>query len=215
MTQVAKIAETLPAVQEATALENAAQEDAAFDKMLKFKKGEYFIGEEEVKLGTQYIAHAVGYTKCWIKFVDQQVAEKRHYRASMGQVPVQRDELDDNDPKKWPIGISGGPSDPWVLQSLLPLENSLGELVVFVTSSWGGKRAVADLVKSYALRTKRTGNSEQPVIKLNKSSFPSKKFGNVACPVFEICGWDSNREGVREVHAPDTLRDEMADEIPF
>jgi hypothetical protein len=38
----------------------AAQEDAGFAKLLKFKKGEYFIGEELVPLGTEYIAHAVG-----------------------------------------------------------------------------------------------------------------------------------------------------------
>lgn len=215
MNQLYRATENLPTVQEATALENAAQEDAAFDKMLKFKKGHWYIGEDEVPLGTRYIAHAVGYTKCWIKFIDQKLVEKRHYRASMGQIPPERDELDDNDPTKWPIGISGGPADPWVLQSLLPLETDTGELVVFAASSWGGKRAIADLVKNYALRTKRTGVSEQPAVELGASTFPSKKFGKVDCPVLHIVGWDTNREGVRQVNAPDTLKQEMDDDLPF
>ena len=36
----------------------AAQEDAGFEKLLKFRKGDFFIGEELVPLGTKYIAHA-------------------------------------------------------------------------------------------------------------------------------------------------------------
>ena len=43
------------AVQHSTEIDNlraAAQQDAGFEKMLKFKKGEYSIADEPVALGT-------------------------------------------------------------------------------------------------------------------------------------------------------------------
>ena len=209
--------QTLPAVQEAEALLNGTKDDAAFEKMLKYKKGDYVDSDgNDVKMGAQFIAHCVGYTKCWIKFIDQTVAAKHLYRVSLGQFPPERDELDDNDPSKWKLGIGDKPADPWVLQSILPLENEAGEVLLFISSSFGGKRAIADLCRSYAQRTKRTGISEQPVIKLSETTFPSKKYGSVKLPLFEIVGWDSAREGIREVKpANESLKDEMNDEIPF
>ena len=129
----------------------AAQEDAGFAKLLKFKKGGYFIGEELVPLATEYIAHAIGWTKCWIKFVDDEVAERKVYRVALGERPPERENLDDLDQDNWPDGIDGKPADPWSLQYLLPLEKlSDGEVVIFTTSSFGGRRAVAELCAAYA-----------------------------------------------------------------
>jgi hypothetical protein len=71
------------------------------------------------------------------------------------------------------------------------------------------------LCKSYSRRAQRTGHSEQPVIKLGGTVMPTRMFGDVPRPSFEIIGWDSSREGIKEVKAPDTLRQEMDDEIPF
>lgn len=222
-----QVNQNLPAIQEANAIANAAEADAGFEKLLKFKKGVYVCDGEDVPLGSQYVAHCVGWTKCWIKFHDGKVVERRTYPVITGKVPPDREQLDelaldstgaplpaDHQPG-WEPGLDGRPADPWVYQHLLPLENEQNELVLFVTSSVGGKRAVADLCKTYARRTSRIGNSEQPVIKLSKAIMPSKKFGDVPRPDFEIVGWDTRREGIRTVNAPDTLRDEMDDEIPY
>jgi hypothetical protein len=57
----------------------AAQEDAGFERILKFKKGD-FIGDEDVPIGTEYVAHVRAWGKCWIKFVDGQVAERTWLR---------------------------------------------------------------------------------------------------------------------------------------
>ena len=208
---------SLPAIAEADAILAGAQTDAGFERMLKFKKGKYTDSDGlDVPMGTKFIAHAVGYTKCWIKFVNQEFVEKHMYRVNLKEVPPDRDQLDDNDPTKWPIGISGGPSDPWVLQSILPLEDERGELMLFVASSFGGKRAVADVCRSYALRTKRTNTSEQPIIVLKEATMPTKRFGPVPRPFFEIVGWDRVTEGVREVRpANESLKEEMNDDIPF
>lgn len=205
----------LPATQEAQNIANAAQEDAGFEKLLKFKKGEYSCDGEVVELGTQFTAHCVGWTKCWIKFKDGMVADRRMYRVADGRRPPEREDLDEPEM----IGVkdprSGLSQDPWVYQHLLPLEDAAGDLVVFVTSSMGGKRAVADLCKSYSRRAQRTKGSAQPVIKLSVGIMPSKLFGDVPRPLFEIIGWDENKEGIREVKGPDTLRQEMDDDIPF
>jgi hypothetical protein len=216
MNEVEKVlSQDLPAVQEAAAIANAANEDAGFEKLLKFKKGVYTTDANVVEWGTELLAHCVGWTKCWIKFEDGKVIERKMYRVAEGRRPPDREQLDDvqlvgvKDPK---TGLS---KDPWVYQYLLPMEDKSGEVMWFVTSSIGGKRAVADLCKSYSRRSQRIGHSEQPVIKLSGAVMPTKMFGDVPRPLFEIIGWDSTREGVREVKAPDTLKQEMDDEIPF
>ena len=213
----------LPAIREAQNIGNAANEDAGFEKLLKFKKGAYECDNEVVPWGTEYVAHCVGWTKCWIRFEDSKVTDRRMYRVADGKRPPDRDERDkdgnfvlgDMDRNKWKAGPNGQPSDPWVYQHLLPMEDQTGELVVFVTSSIGGRRAVADLCKSYARRAARTGVSAQPVIKLSGGTMPTKMYGDVPRPAFEIIGWDENREGIRTVKGPDTLQEEMNDEIPF
>ena len=201
---------------EARAIAKAANETASFDKLLKFKKGKYFCDNEEVPLGTEYTAHCVGWTKCWIKFRDKKVADRKMFRVAENIPIPKREELDDQDQSTWEMGLDGNkPSDPWTLQYLLPLETAEGDLVIFVTSSSGGTRAVSDLCKQYARRLTRTGISAQPVVRLCSSSFTSKKFGEVARPSFDIAGWDSEHEGIRVINAPDTLSEELNDAIPF
>lgn len=206
----------LPA-QEANAIGTAAQEDGGFEALLKFKKGVYELSGEDVPLGREYIAHCVGWTRCWIKFENQQVVERKMYRVAEGRRPPDREELDCQDESVWPKGPNGQPSDPWVYQYLLPMEDVMtGDVVVFVTSSIGGKRGVADLCKAYSRRVARTGESNQPVIKLSKAVMPTRMYGDVPRPMFEIIGWGgSGMEGIREIKAPDTLKQEMDDEIPF
>jgi hypothetical protein len=207
----------VPAADEAKNIGNAAQEDGGFETLLKFKKGEYFAGGEEVPLGTEYIAHCIGWTRGWTKFENQQVTDRKMYRVADGRRPADRDELDSRDEKLWPIGISGAPADPWVFQFYLPMESrETGEVVIFVTSSFGGKRAVADLCKAYSRRVARTGKSEQPVIRLGKAKMPTRQWGDVPRPDFEVIGWTGDEhEGIREVKPMDSVKDELDDEIPF
>ena len=137
----------VPAPQ-ATEIENilgAAKEDVGYEQLLKFRKGVYFLGEEAVAPDTEYIAHAMGWIKCWIKFIGGEVVDRKVYRVALGERPPEREDLDDLEKGNWPEGIDGNPSDPWSMQYLLPLERvSDGEVVIFTTSSIGGRRAVAD-----------------------------------------------------------------------
>lgn len=207
----------LPAVQEATAIANAASESGGFEKLLKFKKGEYWCDNEEVPQGTEFIAHCIGWTRGWVKFENQQVVDRKMWRVAEGRRPLDREELDSQDPKLWPMGPNGQPSDPWVFQFLLPMERvSDGDVVIFVTSSFGGKRAVADLCKVYSRRVARTGKSEQPMIKLDEAQMPTRMYGNVPRPLFTVIGWTGDQvEAIRDVKPPDTIKQELDDEIPF
>jgi hypothetical protein len=194
----------------------AAQEDAGFEKLLKFRKGDFFIGEELVPLGTKYIAHAIGWTKCWIKFVEDEVVERKTYRVALGEHPPEREDLDDLEKDNWPEGIDGKPADPWSLQYLLPLEKtSDGEVVIFTTSSFGGRRAVADLCTAYAKRKTKSASCGQPIVKLAKAEMPTKKFGRVPRPRFEIVGWDDPASDLNEMPPPITSEGGFDDSIPF
>jgi hypothetical protein len=201
---------------EADNLIDAAQQDAGFSKMMKFKKGHYYIEDREVPLGTQMTAHAIGWTKCWVKFKDRTVAERKIYRPARGEEPPAREDLDERDESKWPMSdINRAPQDPWTLQYLLPLETPQGDLVIFVTSSFGGKRGVAELASAYGRRLKRDPSTGQPIVQLRETMMPTKHYGDVPRPQFDIVGWDSVHEAVREVATEKIKDDDMNDEIPF
>jgi hypothetical protein len=200
---------------EAQLILDAASADAGFDKMLKFKKGVYYREGEEVPLGSRFIAHAVGWTKTWVKFLNGTVAERKVYRVNKGERAPERDELPDHEELHWPIGLDGRPSDPWVFQYLLPLEDlTTGDVNILVASSFGGKRAVADLCSAYARKAAKQAGCGQPIIKLGKVMMPTRKFGDVPRPHFEIVGWDE-REGIREVRTENLKNEDMNDDIPF
>jgi hypothetical protein len=207
---------------EADNIISAVQEDE-FEKILKFNKGDFLIGKDElIPLGSEFLAHAAAWTKTWIKFVDGKVADRKLYRVARGEVPPEREELGDLDQSIWPAGLDGKPSDPWVYQYLLPLENmESGEVLIFVTPSIGGQRAVREVCDKFAKRTKK-GEYGQPIIKLGTAEMPSKKYGKVPRPAFEIVGWDNAETNSHEisdaaipVEKVVVKHDDMDDEIPF
>jgi hypothetical protein len=118
------------------------------EKLLKFVKGKYKVGDDEVPLGTQYVGHPNQLTYCWIKFRDKKVVERRMGKAVEKWLPPQREELDDNDPATWEKGLDGKPKDPWSFQHLLPFEHlESGEVVIFVTSSKDRNRRTCPRVR--------------------------------------------------------------------
>ena len=173
-------------------IEEAAHDDAGFEAFLLFKKGEYFIDEEEIPLGTEYLAHPEAWVKVWRKFDGEQVVARHVYHVARREKPPEREDLDDwPENENWPIGEDGKPFDPWVPLYLVPLENpETGEVVIFSTRSIGGRRAVADLCTTWAKRTRRIKNCGEPKIKLGVADMPTKKYGKVKRPLFEIVGWD-------------------------
>jgi len=127
-------------------------------------------------------------------------------------LPPQREELDDNDPATWEKGLDGKPKDPWSFQHLLPFEHlESGEVVIFVTSSTGGKIATEELVREYARRLKRKGSRALPIVKLAAKDMPTRSFGDVPRPYFEIDGWEDAPAG----DAKESATKELDDGVPF
>lgn len=157
---------------------------------MKFKKGSYVVDDQTVPLGTEYLLHATAWVKSWTKFIDGAFIERQLYRVALGEQPPEREELDDQDQTTWKPGIDGKPRDPWILQYMVPLEDlSSGDIVVFTTQSAGGQRAVSDICGTYAKRCKR-GVFGQPIVKLQSTMMPTRKFGDVQRPLFEVSRWD-------------------------
>jgi hypothetical protein len=184
-------------------IQAAAKEDSGFEEFLTFKKGHYFVGDDEIPLGTKFIAYAKSWVKIWIKFVEGEPPQRQVYRVALGERPPERDELDDLDDSKWTPGLDDKPSDPWVFQFLLPLENvDSGEVLIFKTQSFGGKRAVAKLCETWAKRAGRVSGCGSPIVKLAASEMPSKKWGRVPAPHFEIINWDDRATAEPDVLPP-------------
>lgn len=174
--------------QEAKAFALAAQEESGggMGALLKFDKGDYSIGDEPVALGTEFIAHISQWARGWVRFVDGKPAEQRIGLVSEGFEVAKREELGDLDEEKWEKDATGKPRSPWSQQSYLPLENvATGEVVVFVSGSHGGRKAIAQLGKAFAINR----HCGQPIIKLSASSYRHSDFGKIATPEFKIIGW--------------------------
>jgi hypothetical protein len=170
-------------------------------KILKFSKGKYFVGEDEIKPGTEFIAHATQLARGWVKFKGAELVDRRIGKVIDGFVAPQREELDDTDQSAWEKNERGEPRDPWISQSYLPFENAeTGELLVFVSGSAGGRGAIGSLV-STASRNLHKG---KPIIQLGLRWYKHKTFGRIENPDFPIVGWTDGIAAISAVSAAPT-----------
>ena len=177
--------------------------------IVKFKKGHFYAGESEIAVGREFVAYCGDWAQGWIKFENGEVTDRRFGRVAEGFHPPERDELGNADQSNWPSGLDGAPSDPWVYQHYLPLEDAeTGERFLFVTSSAGGSIAVRGLCNRYARSIARG----LPTIRLSVGEFTSKKYGATPRPDFPIVGWESDG-GMVEIRPPSSVK--LDDEIPF
>jgi hypothetical protein len=178
-------------------------------RLMKFKKGKFFVGKEEIPLGRQFTAFCRDWQRGWVKFIDRELVERRIGRVADGFRVPDRDELGDLDRSKWSLGFDGCSVDPWVRQDYLPLEDvETGELFLFVTSSVGGKMGIHKLCNEFARNITRG----TPTIELAGETFPSDNYGPTARPEFVIVKWEHDA-GTVDVTLPASA--EMNDEIPF
>ena len=191
----------------------AAAEELSGDsigKILKFAKGKYYVGEDEIAVNSEMIAHVTQLARGWVKFKGGELIHRRIGKVVEGFAVPQREELDDTDQAKWERNDRNEPRDPWVLQTYLPLEHpDTGELLVFVTGSAGGRSAVAGLVKTASHNL----HKGRPIIQLGVRSYRHKRFGRIENPDFQIVGWTSNANMVRT--APASKHPAFDDEIPW
>src|SRR6516165_3006769 len=107
-----------------------ALESDSLGPLLKFIKGEWFIGDTKIEIGRAYVAHLSELVHGWVKFQDGKPVEQRVGKVADKFRPAKREELGDLDRDKWETQLSGAPRDPWSLQFFLPLEDvETGEIV--------------------------------------------------------------------------------------
>jgi hypothetical protein len=153
--------------------------------ILRYKKGKYFIGEDEVPLGREYIAFPREWTRGWVKWEDGQVVAERLGKPAEGYVPLDRDELGDNEKQ--------GEEDPWSQQNLLPLVDvETDEFIVFASSSFGGSLAIQKVVNRYSREIAAGKNLGNPTIKIDTYDRPSKDYDPIPTPRFIITGWEND-----------------------
>ena len=154
-------------------------------KILKFQKGKYYVGDDEVAVNSEMIAHVTQLARGWV-FKGGELIDRHIGKVVEGFVVPQREDLDDTDRTKWERNDRNEPRDPWVLQTYLPFEHpDTGELLVFVTGSAGGRSAVAGLVKTASHNL----HKGQPIIQLGVRSYRHKQFGRIENPDFPIVSW--------------------------
>jgi hypothetical protein len=164
---------------------------ASSNPLLRFVKGEYFIAEDEIEVGHEYIAYPFDAMIGFARWEDDVVVEQRLGRIA-DRFQLEREDL---------------PADQeWKPQRALPLEDaSTHEYVVFVSGSFGGQKAINTLINSTARAVKDGRGDATPLIRLSLGSFTSKEYGRIACPSFEI---------VEQTVKP-TIREEISDSVSF
>jgi hypothetical protein len=185
-----------------------AQETSGLGRLLKFNKGKYFTGDDEVSIGREKIAHVLSLARGWVKFVDGKVVQQEIGKVAEGYKQAVRNELGDLDESKWERDARGNPRDPWSEQMYLPMEDAeTGEIAVFVTGSHGGKGAIRALLNVAG----RNLDKGAPVIRLAVSSYRHRTFGRIETPDFPVVSWTGS-SGVVEKPA---VAEELNDEIPY
>jgi hypothetical protein len=181
-------------------------------RLLKFVKGKYYTGDDEVPIGRQYIAHMNQLNHGWVKFEDGKVTEQRVGLVAEGFNPSKREELDSTDESQWEKDSAGKPRDPWTCQYYLALEDvDSGELVTFVTGTAGGNSAIGRLCGQFV----RNANNGQPIVRLGASSYKHKSYGRVEVPDFPVVGWTGLAHSGEAAILVPAARDDMDEEIPF
>jgi len=182
--------------------------------LLKYIKGEWYVGEEEAPLGTKHVAFIDELACGFIKFNEDAAPDVRLGKLKFGKDKLpKRDDCGDLDKNEWEIGDNGKPVDPWQTIMQLPLSplDRIGELVVFSAIGMGGARsAVADLCGVYD-RSPRSGLL--PIIALGTRSYKHKKYGTVHVPVLKLDSW--HRTGPDLSGETENPGAGLDDEIPF
>jgi hypothetical protein len=168
---------------------------------------------EALPAGDTYRPHYKLVVDSWVKFGGEGVSPQR-----IGGMPAEgfvlppREELGDTDSSLWEDGLNGQPQDPWQHEVMLPLEHTeTSELLVFVTSSITGRRAVGKLL-AHCARIERAFPNEMALVQLKVTGYEHRdsRIGWVTTPTLAVIG------RVPKVTAPAALpAPEYDDSIPL
>jgi hypothetical protein len=183
--------------------------------LMKFRKGKFFVGTDEVPLGREFIAVVSELRYGFVKFVNNEHAGEHIIRVADGVAWPRREDIGDHNKALWERDNKGEPKDPWIEQYYLPLQDfESGEHLAFVapSTSKGSYDAVADLLWVYGNNTSKG----LPIIALGVGGYKHKRFGWVDTPKLKIIGWHpivasvaSTGKKVLEAPATDDVPEEI------
>jgi hypothetical protein len=192
-----------------------------FGSVLKYSKGEWFAGNNDM-MGAELVCIFSAVKTGWICWESGQPLEKQLGFIAEGFQPAKRKDLkpgpDDKD--DWPTDDKGQPYDPWSFTIELTFADPKSkDLFTMSLSSKGGHRAAGELMLSF-----RNSDEKYPIIKRGTDSYKSKQYGRVHVPVFELTGeyvgredyddlTQQRRRGPRKTLADQRARQELEDEL--
>lgn len=190
------------------------------NRLMKFKKGEFFVGSNNVPLGQKFIAYCGDWRRGWRRWENNEVIEDRVGRvADETSDPPDRDDLDCQDKTYWKRSPTNGePEDPWQFENQLPLEDAeTHKSFLFVSAALGGKIGVSILCTRWAREMQRTnGHCGLPQVELAVSKFDTSNYKGTLRPDFRVVGWEADTAksgGMIDVTPPSGVWNPADDEI--
>jgi hypothetical protein len=185
-------------------------------------KGDWLAGRDKVVVsaGTKMLVVVTTALRGHVKFGDHGIVAAEVGLVSDNYLTKHRAALGDNDESEWAVGRDGKPRDPWTMYcsvQMVEMTPPHGD-ATFTSTSWGGKLALQDLCGQYG-RNRHLYPGGFPVVELVRKSRPSKLYGSIPGPGFEIVGWqtvENVRAGVKELmqaHTPAVTSADIDDDI--
>jgi len=190
-----------PVPESSAFLQYATEGGGGLGERLKFHKGQWFCGDDEIPLGTQYLAEMDQLARGWVRWHEGKPVEYRLDFVRDGKKIANREDLGFTDESEWEQDEKGKPKDPWQKQSFLPLLHlETVENFVWVFSSLGSERAAQKLSLAYWKR----GLSHLPIVSLQAGSYRHDTFGRIDTPILKIERWQ-DRDGSAPTLAPASI----------
>jgi hypothetical protein len=184
---------------------------------LYFKKGTWYRGQQACDpSGLHFIAN---YEQCytgWTRWSEKKPVEHRLLRCADYSRKEPREALGFNDKNAWETNDRGIPQDPWQPSDRIVLRtmDSAQDLLTFISSSIGGRNAIAKLLGKVATSV-HAEEGKMPVVALEVGEYDHDDYGTVAYPIFKIVDWASWDGAANIASAAILVSDELDDAIPF
>ena len=170
--------------------------------LLKFAKGDWLLGQDDVELkaGTTMTAVMPLMVIGWLKWEDGRPVDQNAGRIAEGFVAPARKDLGDTDKELWEVDQEGSPRDPWQYTVSIPLMTEAGDFCTFSTSSKGGATAVGMLAEMYG-KNIRANPGKLPVVELSSDAYnhPNKAYGRIKVPRFLVAGWTDDKPVMEKI----------------
>ena len=183
---------------------------------LYFKKGAWFKGEKEIDpSGRGFLVNYQEAYTGWTRWSERKPVDQRLVRCSDYRMKEPREALGFTDKNTWETSDRGIPQDPWQPSDRIVLRttDSAEDLLTFITSSVGGRNAIAKLLGKVA-RSPHAAEGKMPVVELECGTYDHDDYGTVSYPVFKIVDWAFSDRAVK-AEAPRQVAHALDDEIPF